>query len=519
MLSDNSTRICIPLNETTVDALIAAIERVSHAADLIELRLDALERGELEKAAASIGDVLSHTSRPVILTLRTKEQGGYREIEQEQRLELWETLLASASAFFDLEYDLVTELTKRNEDEQPDWSRVICSHHDFAGVPHNLEEIFEQLTFTPARVVKLAVSPAEITDCLAVLKLLDRAVAEERDTIAIAMGSAGVLTRILGPSRGAFLTYGASEAERGTAAGQIVAADLRSIFRVDQIDSETMITGLVGQPVMHSVSPHMHNAAFQAAGLNGVYLPFEVEDLDRFIQRMVNPETRELEWNLRGLSITSPHKAGIIRHLDLIDPTARAIGAVNTVVVENEQLHGYNTDADGLIDPLRQRLGALAGSRAAVIGAGGAARAAVFGLQKQGVDVTLCARDRTKAELLGSTFNISCSALSSATSFSNYDIVINATPLGSLGLQVDQTPVSAEQLRGSRLVYDLVYNPLETKFMKEGREAGCEVLGGLEMLVAQAQLQFKIWTNTTISLDLMHEAGLSALQKNSSFIS
>jgi shikimate dehydrogenase len=263
----------------------------------------------------------------------------------------------------------------------------------------------------------------------------------------------------------------------------------------------------------------MHNAAFQSAGLNGVYLPLEVGDLDQFIQRMVNPETRELEWNLRGLSITSPHKAGIIRHLDMIDPTAKSIGAVNTVVVENEQLHGYNTDADGLIEPLIHRIGALAGSRAAVIGAGGAARAAVFGLQKEGVDVTVYARDASKAELLGTRFNISCNALSPAVTFSNYDIVINATPLGSLGVQVDQSPASAEQLRGSRLVYDLVYNPIETRFMNEGRAAGCEVLGGLEMLVAQAQLQFKIWTNTTIPLDLMHEAGLSALKKTSSFVS
>jgi 3-dehydroquinate dehydratase/shikimate dehydrogenase len=519
MLSDNSTRVCIPLNEATVDSLIAAIERVSPAADLIELRLDALEQGELEKAVAEIGAVVSHTSRPVILTLRTKEQGGYRDIDQQQRLESWQTLLASDCAFFDLEYDLVTELTNQPDDEQPDWSRVICSHHDFGGLPANLTEIFEQLTFTPARIVKLAVSPADITDSLAILNLLDRAKTEERETIAIAMGNAGVLTRILGPSRGAFLTYGSSEAERGTAPGQIVAADLKSVYRINQIDRDTMITGLVGRPVMHSVSPHMHNAALQAAGLNGVYLPFEVIDLDQFIERMVNPETRELEWNLHGLSITSPHKAGIIQHLDKIDPTAMKIGAVNTVVVENEQLHGYNTDADGLIEPLIRRLGSLAGSRAAVIGAGGAARAAVFGLQQQGADVTLYARDVSKAEPLGTKFNISCNLLTPASSFSNYDIVINATPLGSFGTNVNQTPAVAAQLQGSRLVYDLVYNPIETVFLKEGRAAGCEVLGGLEMLVAQAQLQFKIWTNTTTSLDLMHEAGLSALRKNSSLIS
>jgi len=233
----------------------------------------------------------------------------------------------------------------------------------------------------------------------------------------------------------------------------------------------------------------------------------------------VNPETRELEWNLRGLSITAPHKEGIIKHLDSVDPISKSVGAVNTVVVENEELHGYNTDVQGLIEPLIQRIGSLAGSRAAVIGAGGAARAAVFGLQRQGTDVALFARDVNKADTLAMKFNISCNELSPVSSFSNYDIVINTTPLGSLGEKINETPAGRDQLRGARLVYDLVYNPIETRLLREAREVGCDVLGGLEMLVGQAKLQFKMWTNTDISSDLMYEAGLTALKKNSALIS
>jgi 3-dehydroquinate dehydratase/shikimate dehydrogenase len=275
----------------------------------------------------------------------------------------------------------------------------------------------------------------DITDCLEVFRLIERARNEDREIIAIAMSAAGVITRILGPSRGSFLTYGASEAERGTAPGQVVTANLKSMYRIDQINADTLITGLVGLPVMHSVSPQLHNAAFRAANLNGVYLPFEVRDLGQFIQRMVNPESRELDWNLRGLSITAPHKENIIQYLDWIHPTAQSIGAVNTVVVENEQLHGYNTDADGLIEPLSKRLGSLAGLRAAVIGAGGAACAAVFSLQQQGIDVTLYARNLEKADRLAGRFNISCNLLSATSSFAGYDLVINTTPLGSLGRQ------------------------------------------------------------------------------------
>jgi len=517
MFTDNTIRVCVPLNEETVDSLIKSIRNASSISDLIELRLDGLVRGELEKALDQIDEVLSHARQPVILTLRTKEQGGYREIEQQQRLNAWATLFGTTNTFFDLEYDLVSTLT--NEEQQPDWSRVICSHHNFEKVPANLDEIFEQLSFTPARIIKIAVKANDVTDCLDILRLIRRSRTEERETIAIAMGSAGVVTRILGPSQGSFLTYGASEAERGTAPGQVVATDLTSIYRVDQINSDTMITGLVGQPVMHSVSPHMHNTAFNFAGLNGVYLPFEVKDLDGFIRRMVNPETRELEWNLRGLSVTAPHKQAIIKHLDSIDAIAKSVGAVNTVVVENEQLHGYNTDVQGLIEPLIQRIGSLAGSRAAVIGAGGAARAALFGLQNQGVDVTLFARDVYKADPLAVKFNISCSELSTASSFSNYDVVVNTTPLGSLGEKMNETPVVGYQLRGARFVYDLVYNPIETRLLREAREVGCEVLGGLEMLVGQAKMQFKIWTNTDISSDLMYQAGLAALNKNSAFMS
>jgi shikimate dehydrogenase len=274
-----------------------------------------------------------------------------------------------------------------------------------------------------------------------------------------------------------------------------------------------MITGLVGSPVMHSVSPHMHNAAFQVLGLNGVYLPLEVGDLTGFFKRLIDPRTKELDWNLRGLSVTAPHKVEVMKYLDCVDPIAQKIGAVNTVVLEDARLLGYNTDADGLIEPLIRRIGSLTGLRAAVIGAGGAASAAIFALQKHNVEVNLYVRSPDKADALSRRFNISCRPLDER-GLAGHDIVINATPLGSIGKEIDQAPVSADQLRGCRLVYDLVYNPIETRFMREGREAGCEVLGGLEMLVAQARLQFKLLTKNEVSYELMYAAGHSALTQN-----
>src|SRR6185503_13696997 len=209
-----------------------------------------------------------------------------------------------------------------------------------------------------------------------------------------------IVTRILGPSRGSFLTYGALDDDSATAPGQVNARKLRSLYNIDAINDETMICGLVGLPVMHSVSPHIHNAAFAAEGVNGVYLPFEVRDVREFFKRMVHPQTTELDWNLRGLSITAPHKQAVMECLDWIEPDAKQMGAVNTVVVEEDRLLGYNTDAAGFIEPLLKHLGALENKQVAVIGAGGAARAAIWALQKEKANVTVFARDINKAKAL-----------------------------------------------------------------------------------------------------------------------
>ena len=487
------TRVCVPVCEKTIDALETAAVRASEGADVVELRLDCLDSLEgFERA-------LNRVSRPVILTLRPSEQGGHRQLDQQARKAFWKTALRTE--WWDIEWDLTVET---------DLSNIIISHHDFAGVPNDLTRIYERLAATRARVVKIAVQANDIVDCVPVFQLLDRARGEGRDLIAIAMGNAGLATRILGPSRGAFLTYGALEEESATAPGQITAQKLRSVYRIDNIDRDTMICGLVGLPVMHSVSPHIHNAAFLNAGINGVYLPLEVRDVATFVKRMVHPRTRELDWNLRGLSVTAPHKSAVLEHLDWIAPDAEEIGAVNTIVIEDDKLRGCNTDAAGFIEPLSKVFDSLNGVRAAVIGAGGAARAATWALLKHNSTVTLFARDDTKARVLGQQFDVSCESLSSASSFANYDLVINATPLGS-GELFDQTAATAEQLHGARCVYDLVYNPIETRLLKEACKAGCKTVRGLEMLVAQAKNQFELWTGQTPSLNVMHHAAAAAL--------
>jgi len=513
MRASNSVRICVPICERTVAAFGRAGARVGEAGDLIELRLDCLDGSELERAMQGMEVLLESFKLPKIVTLRPSEQGGYRDLDNQARDQFWHMGAQLATAeFLDLELDMV-ERWSSSEDpisRSLDWKKVICSHHDFAGVRSDIDEIYERMARTPARILKIAAQGADVTDCIPVFQLLERAGREGRELIGIAMGSAGIMTRVLGPSRGSYLTYGSSDNESSTAPGQITADELRNLYRIHKIDRHTQILGLVGSPVAHSLSPHMHNAEFEFTDLNAVYLPFDVRNIASFMERLIHPRTREIDLNIRGLSVTTPHKATVLGYLDSVDPAAEKIGAVNTIVVSEEGLHGYNTDAEAFIKTLVQKVGELKNARCAVAGAGGAASAAVWGLTQKGADVTVFARDIGKASLLAERFGVASQQIETAC-FDDFDVVINATTLGTSGSYEAQTPATTEQLRGARLAYDLVYNPGQTRFLSEAHEAGCETLGGLPMLVAQAGEQFKLWTGADAPEPVMTEAAVRAL--------
>lgn len=516
MVETNTARICVPVCESRAVELRQAMTRAGEVADLIELRLDYLQGDELFKALSNLPALISASTRPVIVTLRPAEQGGQREMDNLTRIIFWvEHFLYGKPHvdFADIELDLALLFMQREKEEGRalfNWKRVICSYHDFRGVPRDLWNIYEQMATTPARILKIAVQANDVTDCLPVFRLLEHARSNGREMIAVAMGQAGIATRILGPARGAFLTYGSLSDAQASAPGQVSAAELRELYRVPRLNQQTEIMGLVASSVSHSLSKHIHNAAFAASGINAVYIPFEVKDPAAFLRRMAHPRTRELTWKLRGLSVTMPHKVAVIEHLDWIEESAREIGAVNTIVVEEEQLRGYNTDAAGLMMPLRERGLSLRDARCAVIGAGGAARSALWALQQEGARVTLFARDVEKARPVAEKFGADCELLDEA-SFSGFEVVINATPLGTLGEREDETPALSSQLRGARLAYDLVYKPQETRFLREARAAGCEHLNGLQMLVAQAAEQFRLWTGQPAPLDVMMEAALRKL--------
>lgn len=499
-------KVCVPICVERVNELDSAIKRAAEVADIIEIRFDCVDVSSLDEVLRDLDRLCKLADRPFIVTFRPAEQGGHRAISLNERLDFWSREFSlKPGDFADIEAKLPSDQTARLS---PD--KVISSHHDFLGVPSNLIELYEQMTKTSAAVIKVAVHAEDAVDCLPIFDLLDRAQTDGREMIAIAMGQAGIMTRILGPSRGSFLTYGSLDDDNTTAPGQVNARDLREIYRIDRIDRETEIFGLIGDPVGHSLSPRIHNASFAASDLNGVFIPFQVRDVIQFIRRMAHPKSREIDWNLRGLSVTAPHKSRVMDCLDWIEPAAKDIGAVNTIVARDDQLFGYNTDAKGFIEPLRKRFGDLKNARCAIIGAGGAARACLWALKNEGAQSTLFVRDIQKADALARQFKTESRQLPGA-GFDEFDIVVNATPLGTRGEREHETAATAEQLRGVRLAYDLVYNPLETRFLREARAAGCETLGGIEMLLAQGVEQFKLWTGAEPDLEVMRASIKDAL--------
>jgi 3-dehydroquinate dehydratase/shikimate dehydrogenase len=501
--------ICVSICEANASHLPASMARAAEAGDVVELRLDCLP---LESATLDeVERLLKTSSKPTILTFRPVEQGGAGEVGFVTRLTFWNKRgLALSASWFDLEVDLAEQLLKN--DAGIAWNRVICSFHDFRNTSADFATLYQRIAATPAAVLKIAVAIDDAVDCIEIFKLIELGKSEERQIVAIGMGEAGLATRVLGPSRGAFLTYAALDETSATAPGQISAEDLQTLYRVNQLDTATDIYGVIGSPVAHSLSPHIHNAAFKSLALNAVYIPFEVQAVDSFIKRMVHPRTKEIDWNLRGLSVTAPHKSAVMDYLDWIDPAAQEIGAVNTIVMDQDKLRGYNTDWTALVAPLLAKVGSLADARVALIGAGGVARSAVYGLKQHGANITLFARDVNAASKRGESFGLPFKPLVEG-SFEDFDIVINATPLGTSGKFEMESPATTAQLRGARLVYDLVYNPSETQFLRAAREAECEVLGGLPMFLAQAAEQFKLWTGREAPESAMREAAVRALEK------
>ncbi len=518
----NGGKICISVCAKSAADLVEKLREADLLADVIEVRFDCLDLSDVTAALELLGGIELNTA--LLATARPKtdefDPANTVSIESElitsfeSRIALWKQILQTRLfRYVDLEDDLVFALT-HNEIFAPDLLmgvEIIGSHHNFYETPPDLGAVLEG--FVPdetskfrCNIVKVATTAHTITDTIEQWYLLEWAKHFGIKAVPISMSEPGKWTRILGLAHGAEMTYAALVEGGETAPGQITASDLIDVYRVRELNRETEVYGIIAGNTTYSMSPYIHNAAFKAAGMNRVFVPLQVDDLEEFISRMVHPRTREIELNFKGFSVTNPHKQEIMRYLDQFDDTAKAIGAVNTVKLDGQNLVGTNTDAAGFIEPLLQNFEDLRGVGVTVFGSGGAARACVYALQQDHADVTVIARVPEKLAVFENDFGVRTRLLNENITSLKTDILVNATPLGTKGASENETVATSEQLADVQMVYDLTYNPAETKLLGEAKAAGCQTLGGLDMLISQAVKQFEFWTGRTPSIEAMTAA-------------
>lgn len=468
-------------------------------ADIVELRLDYIGRH------IDLSRLLAERPCPVVITCRRREDGGRWEKSEDERLMILRSAIASGVDFVDLEEDIASKIPRYGS------TKRIVSLHNFDQTPDNLEEIHARLASLDADVVKIATMANSFTDSIRVLRL---AASSQLPTIALAMGDMGQVTRILALRYGAPFTYTVMKSGRKIAPGQITFEDMRDMYRPGEIDQETRLFGVVADPVAHSLSPQIHNAAFRHDHLNCRYLPFRIpaDELPLFLQWCK-------EFGIGGLSVTIPHKEQMLELMSEVESAAKGIGAINTVSLSGMQAAGYNTDYRAAMDCLTEALKTqrtihnvtdnlaeddlFRGRGVLVLGAGGAARAIGYGLRQRGAVVAFSSRTPERAIKLAN--DIGGRALPWA---SRYDIkpgiLVNCTPIG-MHPDVDGCPYDKEKLNENMIVFDTVYNPEQTVLIKRAREIGCFVVNGLDMFIRQAAYQYKLFTGLEPPVKLMRD--------------
>jgi 3-dehydroquinate dehydratase/shikimate dehydrogenase len=479
-------KLCVAIQAGSAAEMMERAQAALADSKFLEFRLDSLA-----KPAAALGQLreflAEHRDVTAIATCRRKEFGGH--FVRSLTVEL-EVLLAAAEAgcrIVDLEVESAEEakpaqLSKFRAGLREAGAALLVSFHDFTRT-QGLEQAAQRIEAFEPDFVKVVSTARTLADNLAVLRMIeDRSLSAH--VVGIAMGEEGIVSRVLGPRAGAEFTFASSCDGAETAAGQVTARTLRDLYRVEHLDQATRVFGVAGNPIAHSLSPLMQNTAFRREGVNAVLLPLKVRMLDDLLALV-----RELP--LAGVAVTMPLKQEVLPHLANMDPLTARIGACNTLRTGADgKLYGFNTDVAGVVRPLEKRL-KLKGARIAVLGAGGAARAAVFGLVEQGAEVFIVNRTHETAVALAK--QAKAKALKHELfARGHFDVLINTTPCGMAG-EKQALPIAENELNAG-LVFDLVYNPLETPLLKLARERGIPVVCGVEMFVQQGARQFEIWT-------------------------
>jgi 3-dehydroquinate dehydratase / shikimate dehydrogenase len=492
-------RICIALGLPDVASLLDHAGREADAGEtFLEFRLDFLD--DPKQGAHAIAGFLDRYPECLVLaTCRRHQNHGKFNGSIEEELAILDLSVSQGARAVDIEIETAEVVPDR---VTPFRSRalVVVSYHNFEGTPP-MDTVISRMVKVPADAYKVVTTARKPSDNARVL-VAARSLPKQK-LVVMAMGELGFPTRVLAPVFGGIYTHAAPIIAAGTAAGQVSARQLRHLYRVEKLGKGTKIYGVIADPVRHSIAPAVHNRAFQTRRTDSLYLPFLVSAAHlRDFMSMAD------RLPLAGFSVTLPHKQKILRYLDVVDPLARRIGAVNTVWKKAGKWRGANTDASGVTVPLARRL-RLRNARVLVVGNGGAARSAAFALADEGAAVTLVGRNADRVRSLAKV----CGAEPMGKDQIDgryFDAVVHATPLGMFPRVEEcffEGPIPAD------IVCDLVYNPMETALLRQGREQGKELVPGLEMFLEQAALQFETWTGEEAPRAVMEKAALEALDQ------
>jgi 3-dehydroquinate dehydratase/shikimate dehydrogenase len=447
-----------------------------------EFRLDSLP-----KPAAALPFLkqflAEHRDVTAIATCRRKQHGGNFVGSLAAELEMLQNAIAAGCQIVDLEVESAEEAKAAQLAKlRTSGAALLISFHDFSRT-RGLSQAADRVEAFKPDFVKVVTTARSLADNLAMLRLIeDRS--QSSHVVGIAMGEEGILSRVLGPRAGAAFTFAAFSDGTETAPGQISSRALLDVYRIEQLDQATRIFGVAGNPIAHSLSPLLHNTGFRREIVNAVLLPLKPRSLDDLLTVI-----RELP--LAGVAVTMPLKQEVLPHLANMDPLTARIGACNTLRTGADgKLYGFNTDVAGVVRPLEKRL-RLKGARIAILGAGGAARAAAFGLVEQGAEVFIVNRTHEKAVTLARQAKAK-SLKHAVFAKQHFDVLINSTPCGMHGSK-QALPIAENELNAG-LVFDMVYNPIETPLLKLAHTRGIPIISGVEMFVQQGARQFEIWT-------------------------
>ena len=491
------SRVCVAVTGDDPAALIEKAESLVRDHPFLELRLDYLKHPD--QVFPKLKQFIErHPEATLIATCRRVVAGGKFRGSVDAEIQILTKAAAMGCQMVDVALETAAKLKLPQLQKLRDQAALILSYHDFKSTK-KLNEVFLQMEAIAADFYKVVSTATSLRDNVEMMRFLEQQ-SQHHQMVGVCMGEQGIISRLLAVRGGSIFTFAAATPGEETAPGQVPAKALQDVFRIDQIDAATRVYGVVGNPVAHSLSPAIMNVAFRRESVNAVYLPLHAKTLNDLLACV-----RDIP--IHGLSVTMPYKQAILEHLDNSDVHTQKIGACNTVVRgQDGKLYGFNTDTAGVLRPLQNRM-SVEGIRVLVLGAGGAARAAVFALVERGAHVFICNRTVETAHKLARQAGAKTVKRADLKKL-QFDVIINATPVG-MG-KSKESPLSDDEIN-ARVLFEMIYEPAETPLVEMARAKGLAIIPGIEMLVQQAARQFEIWTGNPAPLTDMQRVVTLAL--------